>query len=549
MNLIHECAHIDTREAVPSSCPEYCKGWLHLFQSQPLSARSLGRVQMPFSDGWIDVVAELRGMHVVCYASASYKEKVHFGAADVVAVLLLQNYRFDVVERHVVRVYFTPDCRNCNAVAYVQPFTHEIEDWRFGLGRAEACMTVAPTDLKIYSRIGVGGYGTVYVATYRKDGKFSDVTSEYSDSLEEPIERDISDGDIFAVKVIPKATILDSCTSFRLLTAERLILERARGKPYLLPLSFAFQTRDHVFLGMPLCAGGDLAAYLTRVTPPATRFRKWHGSCCKGFLDRPRLSEDEVRRIGAQLIVALQTLHSWQVAYRDLKPENVLLDENGNCMLGDFGLARFMQPGETREMTVCGTEACMSPETRLGKGSFEADVWSLGATLYKLLTGRSAFGRRGACASHAVPVFPCFVKRQARALLKGMLATDPEDRLSLEQLREHKFFRSVNWRDVEEGNMVALPQIPGMLKRERRFGGAKLAMSTRMWRGLNGVPVVQDRCWNGREARARDPNVIPGFEYGVPVGRVRKLAVFGQGNWIRGTGGSLPMEARSFLYS
>lgn len=114
-----------------------------------------------------------------------------------------------------------------------------------------------------------------------------------------------------------------------------------------------------------LCAGGELFTYL----------RHHH-----------TFFEDDARVWGAEILLALEYLHSMDLIYRDLKPENVLLSSQGHVKLTDFGLARDVND-ELTAKTVAGSPYYMAPEVLLMKGhDTQADWWSLGILIYEMLT-------------------------------------------------------------------------------------------------------------------------------------------------------------------
>lgn len=90
----------------------------------------------------------------------------------------------------------------------------------------------------------------------------------------------------------------------------------------------------------------------------------------------------------AELLVALHTLHSRQIIYRDLKPDNVMIDSEGHIKLIDFGFAKRLSEN-VRTFTNCGTLGYTAPEVITGKSgySFQADLWSFGILLVELLSG------------------------------------------------------------------------------------------------------------------------------------------------------------------
>lgn len=98
--------------------------------------------------------------------------------------------------------------------------------------------------------------------------------------------------------------------------------------------------------------------------------------------------EDEARIIIAEIVLALEHLHKHNIMYRDLKPENVLVDFYGHIKLTDFGLCRQLKTKADLSRSLCGSPEYISPEMLMtGKHSRMVDFYQLGALLYELLTG------------------------------------------------------------------------------------------------------------------------------------------------------------------
>ncbi|MFG1674340.1 protein kinase [Micromonospora sp. NPDC049282] len=142
--------------------------------------------------------------------------------------------------------------------------------------------------------------------------------------------------------------------------------------------------------------------------------------------------------IGLGVLGALKAAHKAGIMHRDVKPGNVLLGEDGRVVLTDFGLATIPgDPNVTRTGMVLGSPAYISPErARDGTAGPEADLWSLGATLYAAVEGKSPYARPSAIATLAAlatePMPPPRNAGPLKPVLQGLLRKDPEERITAE---------------------------------------------------------------------------------------------------------------------
>jgi 5'-AMP-activated protein kinase catalytic alpha subunit len=201
---------------------------------------------------------------------------------------------------------------------------------------------------------------------------------------------------------------------------------------------------DSMYIVMEQVTGGDLFDYLVK---------------------HVRLKEDEARRLFQQIIDGVDHCHSARVVHRDLKAENILLDEDKNVKIADFGFAAQMTPGEPLTKS-CGSPNYAAPELLYKGCSYEGpeiDVWSCGVILYALLTIRLPFDapnipdlfrliKKG---SYTVPGH---VSEDAKDLISRMLAIDPKDRISIAEIKQHKWF-SVGLPKEEAVPAVAEPAV------------------------------------------------------------------------------------------
>ncbi|OXB72118.1 UNVERIFIED_CONTAM: hypothetical protein H355_015354, partial [Colinus virginianus] len=159
-----------------------------------------------------------------------------------------------------------------------------------------------------------------------------------------------------------------------------------------------------------------------------------------------KLSEDEARVLFKQVCSALQHMHSRKIVHRDLKLENILLDNKGRAKLIDFGFASIMKDGVLCRMR-CGTPSYMPPEILMKKeydGS-AADIWSLGVVLYAMLHGCYPFRGHDLKDLYAKIIQGDFtlsgkLSDDAQQLICGMLLLEPHERLTVEEILCHPWY-------------------------------------------------------------------------------------------------------------
>jgi len=164
---------------------------------------------------------------------------------------------------------------------------------------------------------------------------------------------------------------------------------------------------------------------------------------------RKRLTEPEVRFYMLQLIAATIYMHKKHVIHRDLKLGNLLLDDNMDLKIADFGLAAMIQHEGERKKTICGTPNYIAPEVLFDSGhghSYEVDIWSLGVIMYTLLVGKPPFQTREVEAIYKKIKennysFPpdLDISNEAKNLISQILDKVPENRPTLEEMRQHPF--------------------------------------------------------------------------------------------------------------
>ncbi|XP_025306562.3 testis-specific serine/threonine-protein kinase 5-like isoform X1 [Canis lupus dingo] len=189
-----------------------------------------------------------------------------------------------------------------------------------------------------------------------------------------------------------------------------------------------YQNSRRSYLVLELAARGDLLEHINSVSDHRCR---------------PGLEEDEARGLFWQLVSAVAHCHSSGIVHRDLKCENILLDDRGLLKLSDFGFANRSGLKNSLLSTFCGSVAYTAPEILMSKkyNGEQADLWSLGIILYAMVTGKLPFKERQ---PHRMlhlmrqgPTFRPGMSPECQDLIRGLLQLRPWARLDLQQVAAH----------------------------------------------------------------------------------------------------------------
>jgi len=273
---------------------------------------------------------------------------------------------------------------------------------------------VKSQDFVLYERLGKGRFGEVVVGSY------------------------VPTGEVYAVKILQKKLLVNAKLRERARN-ERLInglLSKTRC-PFVVGMRHAYSTDRALCLALELLPCGDL------------RFMA---------KNRTKFPEKIARFYVAECVLALEFLHSKKILYRDLKPENVLMNTDGHIKISDFGLSKPDVADPLKGATsICGTPEYLSPEMFQAEHGLAVDWWALGAMLFELLDGKPPF-----CFCEAKDYKKLFSKItntrlllkktftfEALHLLHALLEKDPAKRLGSkggsEDLKSHAFFASLDF--------------------------------------------------------------------------------------------------------
>lgn len=162
------------------------------------------------------------------------------------------------------------------------------------------------------------------------------------------------------------------------------------------------------------------------------------------------IDESIARSYLIQIMLGIEYLHYHDIVHRDIKPDNILLQDNRKtCKIVDFGVSEFfVKPGDDTMQKSTGSPAFMSPELcKAGHGDFhgkDSDLWSLGVTFYCMVVGRLPFDKNQFLELYESiqkdePDYPSHLSDECKDLLRQMLAKEPDNRITLAKMREHPF--------------------------------------------------------------------------------------------------------------
>jgi len=317
-----------------------------------------------------------------------------------------------------------------------------------GKGGSKVTTVAVPTttytfaDLKIMRTVGTGTFGRVKLVQHK------------------------ANGNVYALKCMNKVEVLASHQERNIMNEKNLLLE-CSGHPLILTLFQTFNSKDQICMLMEFIQGGELWSLIYEKTTALPR-------CILGGFEL-----DAAKFYAANVVLVFKHLAEKKIAYRDLKPENLLIANNGYLKMIDFGFAKKFPYTKNEQKfdktyTLCGTPEYLAPEIVMSKGyDASVDHWALGCLIYELSVSKTPFQAdytnkifQNIVASEKCLQFSSKMDASQVQIVKKLLTVNPAFRLGsfsggVNDIMKEPFFASVDWPSVEH-QQVRAPYKPSV---------------------------------------------------------------------------------------
>eukprot|EP00602_Paraphysomonas_sp_CaronLab_P010418 CAMPEP_0185025144 /NCGR_PEP_ID=MMETSP1103-20130426/8214_1 /TAXON_ID=36769 /ORGANISM="Paraphysomonas bandaiensis, Strain Caron Lab Isolate" /LENGTH=758 /DNA_ID=CAMNT_0027558279 /DNA_START=58 /DNA_END=2331 /DNA_ORIENTATION=+ len=256
--------------------------------------------------------------------------------------------------------------------------------------------------------------------------------------------------EVYALKAMIKAEIVMHKQQSNVVQEKNVMLQA--NHPFILRLHTTFKDSSRLYMLLEFVQGGELFSVI-------------HTARHDG------VPSSQAKFYGAGVLLGLSYLHSKDIAYRDMKPENCLVDKDGYPKIVDFGFAKVIRNCKT--YTLCGTPEYLAPEIVLGRGHDKAvDYWAFGILLYEMIAGYSPFSDPQGMDQVVICrnivngrlIFPKNFDTECKDVVKKLLSRDPITRLGNlrggpDEIKQHQWFASFDFDAMMNKSMKA-PWIP-----------------------------------------------------------------------------------------